>query len=367
MSDTKQTPLESIVSLLIPPVRREEVLGDLRERNSSAQKYLLDAMRTVPYVAVSQVRRTMDLRAVGLEALALYISFLCGPWHGRGSGLRGSPVVLLILVPVGVTLAMLRLLDAYAKPGNPTQIRLIARTGTAIGIAFAVEGALWLNGSALALPRMGLLSGGILALSLLPMVRAAVIQSDGGRAAPAKPGDAIALQEIPDRMEKLNEQVRRRNRVAGISCLMVTAGFARFFFLFTSTLERIGVCLTVIASGYMLCQLFLARPRRAPKNVREFDYAERATVYRAELVRQRDFHRGSRFWWRLIVFAPSALVFYLGFAVAHRDAALAMVAITLFFLLLGMVAIPLNSRAAQAYQRELDRLDIAERAGQEMS
>jgi len=365
MRDTELTPLESIVGLLIPPVRREEVLGDLRERNSSAQKYLLDAMRTVPYVVVSQVRRTMDLRVVGLEALALYISFLCGPWHGRGSVLRGSPIVLLILVPVGVTLAMLRLLDAYAKPGNPTQIRLIARTGTAIGIAFAVEGALWLNGSALALPRTGLLSGGILALFLLPMVRGAVIQGEGGQTAPAKPVGAIALQEIPERMKKLNEQVRRRNRLGAISCLMVIAGFARFFFLFTSTLERIGVCLTVIASGYMLYQLFLARPRSAPKHVR--DYAERATVYRAELVRQRDFHRGSQFWLRLIVFAPSALVFYLGVAVAHQDAALAMVAITLFFVVLGMVAIPLNSRAAQAYQREIDRLDVAERAGQEMS
>ena len=52
--------IEKIVGIFIPPACREEVLGDLREKNDGAQLFLYDALRTIPFVIVSRIRRTTD-------------------------------------------------------------------------------------------------------------------------------------------------------------------------------------------------------------------------------------------------------------------------------------------------------------------
>jgi hypothetical protein len=41
---------EAIVAVFVPPACREEVLGDLHERYSSAGQYGLDALRTIPLI-----------------------------------------------------------------------------------------------------------------------------------------------------------------------------------------------------------------------------------------------------------------------------------------------------------------------------
>ena len=52
--------IEKIVGIFIPPACREEVLGDLRERNDGVQLFIYDALRTIPLVIVSRIRRTTD-------------------------------------------------------------------------------------------------------------------------------------------------------------------------------------------------------------------------------------------------------------------------------------------------------------------
>src|SRR5579862_5814626 len=61
--------IEAIVSLLLPPACREEVLGDMRERNESTGGFLREAISTVPCVIYSRVRRTTDAVVVLMEAL----------------------------------------------------------------------------------------------------------------------------------------------------------------------------------------------------------------------------------------------------------------------------------------------------------
>ena len=67
--------IEAIVRRLTPPPCREHVLGDLCERYTSPLAYISQAVRTLPYVIVSQIRRTSDGVIVTLEAMMLWAAF----------------------------------------------------------------------------------------------------------------------------------------------------------------------------------------------------------------------------------------------------------------------------------------------------
>jgi hypothetical protein len=57
----------------------------------------------------------------------------------------------------------------------------------------------------------------------------------------------------------------------------------------------------------MAWQLYRRTAAVMPINASDEDLVP---FYRAELARQRDFHRGSWFWSRLVLFAPGPLVFW---------------------------------------------------------
>jgi hypothetical protein len=97
---------EAIVAMLIPPACREEVLGDLHERNTSSARFLMDAIRTVPLVVVSRIRRTSDPRLLVLHAIGLYFAFCMAAWFEAGSW--------RLAIPSAAGLAALVLEDAYA-------------------------------------------------------------------------------------------------------------------------------------------------------------------------------------------------------------------------------------------------------------
>jgi len=60
--------LERIVLVAIPPAAREGVAGDLWETYCSPRQYAAEALRTVPFVIASQVRRNLNLPAILLQA-----------------------------------------------------------------------------------------------------------------------------------------------------------------------------------------------------------------------------------------------------------------------------------------------------------
>ena len=71
---------EAIVALLLPPVCREEILGDLHERYRGSAQYSLEVVCTVPLVIISRIRRTADPQVLLIQAFALYVSFLGAAW-----------------------------------------------------------------------------------------------------------------------------------------------------------------------------------------------------------------------------------------------------------------------------------------------
>jgi hypothetical protein len=120
---------EAIVAVLLPPACREEVLGDLHERYRSPGQYALDALRTIPMVALSRIRRTADPKVLLLQAFALYASFLGAAWLNGG----GEP--LRLAIPAGMAMLGLMLEDAYSRPGARSCLHLVRGPLVGLGLA----------------------------------------------------------------------------------------------------------------------------------------------------------------------------------------------------------------------------------------
>jgi hypothetical protein len=163
--------LEAITALLIPPACREEVLGDLRERNTAPQPYALDAIRAVPLVIVSRIRRTTDPQLLLMHAFVLYLSFYVTCWFKDRALLYEPWALARLAIPGAVTLLAIVLDDAYAKPGRRSPLRLVR--GPLLGLAWTIllQGALWAGHSSLTLPLWIVLYGGAMGMLLTSALR----------------------------------------------------------------------------------------------------------------------------------------------------------------------------------------------------
>jgi hypothetical protein len=153
--------------------------------------------------------------------------------------------------------------------------------------------------------------------------------------------------------EKLRRRVRRRSLVGGGAAWLVIVSATAWFFVFPNLLQRIGSVLTVVGVAYLLIQLRL-RPARTMLDAGE---TESVQFYRAELERQRDFHRGGWLWSRAIAIIPGPVAFLVGFARAYPTLG-TLIWLELAILPLALVVgMPLNLRLARQYQRRIDALD----------
>jgi hypothetical protein len=125
--------IEKVVGIFIPPACREEVLGDLRERNEGAQLFIYDALRTVPFVIVSRIRRTTDSVVLLMEAFCCYVSFLAVALVAEPVLLKTREGLLRLAIPGAIALAVLVVADAYANPRK----RSVLRPVLAVALAFA--------------------------------------------------------------------------------------------------------------------------------------------------------------------------------------------------------------------------------------
>jgi hypothetical protein len=157
---TKSNWPEAIAGILIPPACREEVLGDLYERNATPRQYVRDALRTVPLVVVSRVRRTSDLRLLAMYAIVLYFSFYAAAWFEVKPLLYERWGLWRLAIPWAFGMLALALEEAYARPGDASVLRLLRGPVIALSAAFLSQAALWASGSNLTLPLTIVLRGG---------------------------------------------------------------------------------------------------------------------------------------------------------------------------------------------------------------
>src|SRR5262249_34866632 len=97
---------ERLVCWLTPPAAREAVLGDLCETYRSPSHYAAEALRTIPFVIRSQMRRNANLPALGLQG---FLVFFCLGGFGQSGPLPGAHAIL----PTALLLLALLARDAY--------------------------------------------------------------------------------------------------------------------------------------------------------------------------------------------------------------------------------------------------------------
>jgi hypothetical protein len=131
--------IERIVGIFIPPACREEVLGDLKERNDGAQLFIYDALRTVPFVIVSRIQRTTDSVVLLMEAFCCYVSFLSVAWVVEPSMATTREGLLRLAIPGVIALFVLVVADAYANPKKRSVLRPVLAVALAFAIVFLVH------------------------------------------------------------------------------------------------------------------------------------------------------------------------------------------------------------------------------------
>jgi len=110
--------LETLVRFLVPPARREQVLGDLQERYQSPLRYLADAVSVVPAVISSQLSMTpFPIRM--LEALIVYLSVFA---DARLMGSIDSPQPSAIVCFSVIAMAGLVWHDVYSVPRSESEL-----------------------------------------------------------------------------------------------------------------------------------------------------------------------------------------------------------------------------------------------------
>ena len=157
---------ESLVYFLLPPACREEVLGDMRERNPSSARYLIEAACTVPAVIGSRIRRTTDAVLTLMLAVSMYTAFVMSArWQAPELLLNESGYARLAIPPAIFLLAVI-LADAYSDPKKRTPLKPLWGPILGLVLTYAVE----LN-HPWALPASVLAWGGALSLLLVSTLR----------------------------------------------------------------------------------------------------------------------------------------------------------------------------------------------------
>jgi hypothetical protein len=166
----------------------------------------------------------------------------------------------------------------------------------------------------------------------------------------------LSLDDIHRLAARVERGVAYRNRIGLMVSAVEVFVFAGMWMAFPDPLQRFGCVWTVAGLLFMSAQLFL-RPAVKPSG--NLGLAACLDFQRAELVRQRDFHRGWWFWSRFVAFVPGPFIFGLGALRVFPGQTVFIAAIAVVYVAIAVWAIPLNLRVARGYQRQLDALSAA--------
>jgi hypothetical protein len=219
---------ERIIGLFIPPSRREDVLGDLRERYTNRWQYMIEAIRTTPLVIFGAIRRTTDAQLFLMEALLLYVSFLSALWYMNRAMLDDQWGLLRPAIPAAIAIAILALYDAWSPPEKRAPIRHGLRVVIALCGACLCQIA--------ALPREAAVFGAGIAALLVSTVR---MLFPPGIALPQKAGGSTqATQDISAPAEPSANARRFRDAGETVFALILLAVVLRYR----------GMALTIVAA-----------------------------------------------------------------------------------------------------------------------
>lgn len=179
-------------------------------------------------------------------------------------------------------------------------------------------------------------------------------------------GSSFSMEpdEIQRKLSRLQADLRDLQMVVYIFCPGMAIWFA-YWLTFTTQpiITRAGLLLLVLGMSFWVGQFWLySRDRqKALVNSNVAGQTSCLEFYRAELVRQRDFHRGGWFWWRL--FAMYSGLFLGGLAPLDHHATFKSRVIDLIVVsILAALTVWLSYRKSRKLQRQIDAVEAMEEA-----
>ena len=104
--------LERLARLIMPPMVRESIVGDLVERYRSPLQFAAETVRVLPFVIIGQFRRSTEAPMLMLQAFILLACL--GGFHPRNDAAPFQKICLAHLVK---TLAPIRRCDSRTAVG----------------------------------------------------------------------------------------------------------------------------------------------------------------------------------------------------------------------------------------------------------
>lgn len=173
-------------------------------------------------------------------------------------------------------------------------------------------------------------------------------------------GFSMEPSEIQRKFARLQGKLRRRKYLAYAICFGESICFA-YWLIFANqpVVLRVGFVLIIVGVNFLAGQIWLDN-RSRQKELEDSGAAGQTNCmdfYRAELVRQRNFHRGVWFWSRLVALLPGLLLISIWSTVKGiRDGGGGLV-VLIATPVLTILAIWVNYRVSRKHQRQIDVID----------
>jgi hypothetical protein len=337
--------IESVVRLLLPPATREHVLGDLAERYSTPSGYAGEALRTLPFVIVSQIRRTSQFPLWPLIGLVLFGGFASG---------RNTYWVYGV-IPTIVAMIGFMLRDAYKirDPQHPWR-QGFADVSVAAAFVAASQALLALVRPDWVLGAPGVL-GGTIALGLLFLLR---VQnpSRSPHCVPVPDVQGMTLAQLHEEASGYGTVMRRSARIELAACCVLLPLFTTFAIVGKPPGARLGALLTVAGGLFVAWRMWRAIKANAPIAA-DADFVTTAAIYRERLERQQQALRTIWLWYLLPVGIGPILVLCAAALRATRPD-VALIGTALAF---GVMSVSIVWPARRHARRMQDRINALQR------
>jgi hypothetical protein len=337
--------MERFVRGLLPPDSREPVSGDLRERYVSPVRYLLDALRTVPFLIASRIRRTQHPAAILFLALFLWFAVFYG---------NTQPSWLIATLPTMAGIAALVLRDVYRMPGA-TRSREVAMDIAVYAASIALsQGVVALVAPDMLISKAALFVGFPLSCMVLFFLR--LQRQEGVSMSPAPPR-SVSLEELTQEIRTWERQATRAVRIEIGACFMVIAIFALFAWMVPDPVAKAGHALIVAGAAWVAW--FLRTQRRArPVMPADLDFAHTVSFHEGMLARAARLSR-TYLWWYIVPLSVGPLLLFLARAIRESNLALGIGTVVFYGLFAGAL-VKVHFVVARRLERRLDQLATLE-------
>ena len=330
---------DAIVRALIPPACREAVIGDLWERYTSPRAYILEAVRALPFLVFSRIRRTTNAPMVALAFLMLFASF------------GGSPRLWVnAVIPALAVLAAFLLRDAY-QDLSLSPARRACGDGVAVAVCVvATQAVLAVARPDLLLTRWGVATG---TLTCLALIAGRLAGPGANPRSSLAAGTALSLDELRGEMRQVERAARMTRRVESAAGIFVIgAGIAGTVWAPQIT-AKAGFALMSAGAGFVVVYLRRHALRPLPMDL---GFGDSRAAFHDALVRGERLLR-SVWLWYLLPLMIGPLVLIAGWSVEQGRSFTSVLGFLGVFVIMSALAWRMNRDAANRLARRIEALD----------